>query len=334
MTTAPSLIGAHDRAPVQCESTTQAARSGSRIADSAGFASTYGIASARAKVVRLAAPSSARLDALNREKGEIVPKRVLLRGGHVLSMDPRDRRHLRRRRPDRGRPDRRGRRRARGRRRGGHRRDELHRHPRLHRLAPSHLGDGDPRHRAGREPRRLLRHRARPARAGLPARGRVRRELPRLARGDRRRRDDAARLVAHQQHARACRRGDPRPARRAAARGLLLRQPEHVARRLVVHEHARGAGGHPSRPRPVLLERRRPAHARDGHAWPGLLHARGRPARLGARARRRRADQRARRNGALCRPFLDGQAARRARVCSARTRPTSTATTSPTRSSS
>ena len=37
--------------------------------------------------------------------------------------------------------------------------------------------------------------------------------------------------------------------RREPARRLLLRQPEHLARRLVVHEHARGARGHPARPR-------------------------------------------------------------------------------------
>ena len=142
-----------------------------------------------------------------------MPKRVLFRGGHVLSMDPaigdlyggdvlvEDDTHRGRRAVDRGR------------RRRGRRRDRVHRHPRVHRLAPAHVGDGDPRDRAGRQPRRLLRPRARPARAGLPARGRVRRQLPRLARGDRRRRDDAARLVAHQQHARALGRGDPRASR-------------------------------------------------------------------------------------------------------------------------
>ena len=46
---------------------------------------------------------------------------------------------------------------------------------------------------------------------------------------------------------------------------------------------ARGARGHPPRPRPVLLERRRPAHARDGHrAGPAILHARGRPRTTGS----------------------------------------------------
>ena len=47
-----------------------------------------------------------------------------------------------------------------------------------------------------------------------------------------------------------------RGARRGQApRRLLLRQPEHVALGLVVRERARGAGGHPPRPRALLLER-------------------------------------------------------------------------------
>ena len=71
---------------------------------------------------------------------------------------------------------------------------------------------GDPRDRARRQPRRLLRPRPRPARPCVPARGRLRRQLPRLARGDRRGRDDAPRLVAHLEHAGALGRGDPRAA--------------------------------------------------------------------------------------------------------------------------
>ncbi len=119
---------------------------------------------------------------------------------------------LRRGRSRRGRLHRRRRARPRRSRSRGRRRDGQHRHARVHRLAPAHLGDRDPRDRTGREPRRVLRHRARPARAGLPPRGRVRGQLPGLAGGDRRRRHDAPRLVAHLEHARARRRGDPRAA--------------------------------------------------------------------------------------------------------------------------
>ncbi len=146
----------------------------------------------------------------------------------------------------------------------------------------------------------------------LPARGRLRRQLPRLARGDRRRRDDAPRLVAHQQHARARRRGDPRPRRTrgcAPSTATATRTPRSPTGGTT--SDARVARGHPPRPRPVLLERRRADHARDGHARAGLLHARGREARLGARARRRRADQRPRRHGPVRRPLLDGLAAER-----------------------
>ena len=64
---------------------------------------------------------------------------------------------------------------------------------------------------------------------------------------------------------------------------LLLWQPEHLPRRLVVHEHPEGAGGHPPRARQVLLERRRADDTRDGHPGPRLLHPGGRAARLGAR---------------------------------------------------
>ena len=123
--------------------------------------------------------------------------------------------------------------------------------------------------------------------------------------------------------------------RRAAARRLLLRQPEHARSSAWWYdERARGARGHPPRARALLLERRRPDDARDGHPRPRLLQAGGRQARLGARPRRRSADQRPRRHGPLRRPVLDGLAAERAGPARARTRPTSTATTSPTRSSS
>ena len=76
------------------------------------------------------------------------------------------------------------------------------------------------------------------------------------------------------------------------ARRLLPRQPEHLARRVVVRQRARGARGHPPHPRALLLERRRADHARDGHARPRLLQARGRAATTGssrARSARRSA---------------------------------------------
>ncbi len=123
-------------------------------------------------------------------------------------------------------------------------------------------------------------------------------------------------------------------ARRAPARRLLLRQPEHDPRRLVVHEHAQVARGHPPRARPVLLERR-PACSRS--RWARAAPASARPRSSGttgsspATSERRSAS-----TSAWARTpdgLLDGLAARASSTCSARTRRTSTATTSRTRSS-
>ena len=109
--------------------------------------------------------------------------------------------------------------------------------------------------------RPLLRGHARQGRRPLPPRGRSHRRLRRLARGAQRRRHDAARLVAHQQHARSLRRCDPGSEGRRHPRDLRARRPDR--RRVVVVQRARAPGGHPPHPRHLLLVRRRPDHARD-----------------------------------------------------------------------
>ena len=98
----------------------------------------------------------------------------------------------------------------------------------------------------------------------LPPRGRLHRQLRRLARGAQRRRHDAARLVAHQQHARPLRRGGPRAPGRRHPRRLRARHADR--RRVVDAERAEPPGGHPAHPRDVLLLRRPAAHARDGRS--------------------------------------------------------------------
>ena len=60
----------------------------------------------------------------------------------------------------------------------------------------------------------------------LPARGRPHRQLRRVPRGDERGRDDAARLVAHQQHARPLGCSHPGPEGRRHPRGLRARHPD------------------------------------------------------------------------------------------------------------
>ena len=263
-----------------------------------------------------------------------MPKRVLLRGGHVLSMDPPlgdlyggdvliedDRIAAVGHELDAGDAE-------------IDRRVRLHRHPGLHRLAPAHVGDGDPRHRARRQPRRLLRPRPRPARAGLPA---ARTSTPGNYLGSLEAIDagvttllDWSHINNTPEHADEAIRG---LARRAPARRLLLRQPEHVPRRLVVHERAEGARGHPPRPRPVLLERRRADDARDGHARPRLLHRRRSSGTTGsspATSARRSASTSA---WAPMQAASRWSAARTRWACSTPTRRTSTATTSPTTSS-
>ena len=209
---------------------------------------------------------------------------------------PRGRRHRARRGPRRGREDRRDRARPRslGRRAGRRHRDDRHAGVRRH--AQAHVADARPRRPSVVHARPLLRRDARPGRRLLPPRGRAHRRLRRLAGGAQRRRDDAARLVAHQQHARPLRRGDPGAEGRGHPRRL---RPRHAdGRRVVVVQRARAPRRHPPDPRDVLLVRRRPDHARDGGAPARQRDARRREARLGARARARDPHQRARRHAA------------------------------------
>ena len=79
-----------------------------------------------------------------------------------------------------------------------------------------------------------------------------------------RRRHDAARLVAHQQHARPLRCRDPGAQGRRHPRRLRARHADR--RRVVDAERAGPPRGHPADPRDVLLLRRRPHHPRDGRS--------------------------------------------------------------------
>ena len=83
---------------------------------------------------------------------------------------------------------------------------------------PPHLADGDARHLRGLDAARLLPRHPAPDLERLRARGRLRRQLRRRARGARLRRHDAARLLPLPELARACRRGGARAARRGRAR--------------------------------------------------------------------------------------------------------------------
>ncbi len=177
---------------------------------------------------------------------------------------PHGRRHPAGRRPRRGREDRRCRARPRSLRRRAGRRHRDDRHAGVRRHAQAHVADARPRRPSVVHPRPLLRRDARAGRRLLPPRGRAHRRLRRLAGGAQRRRDDAARLVAHQQHARPLRRGDPGAEGRGHPRRL---RPRHAdGQRVVVVQRARAPRRHPPHPRDVLLVRRRPDHARDGGA--------------------------------------------------------------------
>ena len=143
----------------------------------------------------------------------------------------------RRRRPPERRRARRGWRHRRGRpqprrlRRGADRRDRNDRDAGLRGHAPAHLADARPRRAPELHARPLLRCHARQRRRPLSARGRAHRRLRGRARGAERRRHDAARLVAHQQHARSLGRGDPGAEGRGHPRRL---RPRDADRRGVV----------------------------------------------------------------------------------------------------
>ncbi len=184
--------------------------------------------------------------------------------------------------------------------------------PGLHRLAPAHVGDGDPRDCARRQPRRLLRPRPRPA---CPAyrpedvyAGNYLGSLEAIDAGvttvldwshisnTPEHADEAIRGLRDARLRAVYCYGNPNTSLADWWYTSTLEAPEDIRR---VRDR-------------VLLERRRPADAGDGYPWPRLLHPGGRPPRLGPRPRRWRADQRSRRNGAVCRAFLDGEATRRA----------------------
>ena len=222
--------------------------------------------------------------------------RLLIRNGFVVSMDPgvgdipngdvlvEDG------------ADRRGRTRPRGVRCGADRRDRHDRDARVRRQPPAHVADAGPRRPPKLHARPLLRGHARPGRRLLPSGGRVHRRLRRRARGAQRRRHDAARLVAHQQHARPLGRGDPGAEGCRHPRGLRQRHAD--GRGVVDDERAEPSGRHPADPRDVLLVGRRAAHPCHGRAPARQRERRRCEARLGAGARARDHDQRPRRDAA------------------------------------
>ena len=142
---------------------------------------------------------------------------------------PRHRRDPERRPPRRGRRHRGGRPRPRRIRRGEDRRDGDDRHAGLRGHAPAHVADAGARRPPVLHARQLLRRRARQRRRSLPPRGRAHRQLRRLARGDQRRRDHAARLVPHQQHARPLGRRRPRAEGRGHPGDLRARRARRAA---------------------------------------------------------------------------------------------------------
>ena len=187
-----------------------------------------------------------------------------------------------------------------------------------------------------RHARRLLRRDPGHLRARSTGREDVYASQPRrLAGVPQRRHHHAGRLVAHQQHARAPRRRDPRPAGDRDPRPVRLRQREHLAGRLLVREQDR----HPGRrrtpgPRHLLLLRRRAAHHGAGHPRARLLRRRRGARRVGAGPRARHPDHRARRRWAGWPAGSAWSSSSTTSACSARTPPTSTAATSATRSGS
>ena len=123
----------------------------------------------------------------------------------------------------------------------------------------------------------------------------------RVARGAQRRDHDAARLVAHQQHARALRRGDRGPDRRGHPRRVRARRPRSAT--------DWWAYSRPEHPEDIRRIRKQYFSSDDqlltlahGGARARQHDAGGRAARLGARARPRDPDQRPRRHAADGRP--------------------------------
>ena len=135
------------------------------------------------------------------------------------------------------------------------------------------MGGGDPRLRAQRHARRLLRRGARHVRAGLQAGGRLREQPGRLAGVPQRRHHDAGRLVAHQQHAGTPGRRDPARSRRpASGRSTPTAAPTRrwqkywFSAQIADPRRRRTAG-----PRDVLPLQRRPDHDGARHPRPRVL---------------------------------------------------------------
>ena len=89
-----------------------------------------------------------------------------------------------------------------------HRCPQSHRHAGLRRYSPAYLADARAWRAAQLHARSVLRRHAGQHRHPVSRRRRLHREPDGSARGDQRRHHHSARLVARQQHAGACRRGD------------------------------------------------------------------------------------------------------------------------------
>ena len=194
-------------------------------------------------------------------------KRVLIRCGWLVTLDPDDRRLQGRRasvqrQPDRGRGPQPRRDRRRDDRR--HRQD---RHAGPGQRAHAHLGNGAARHRRGVDVGRLFQAHAPQSRDALQARGQLPRQPDRRAGPDRRRRHHPGRLVPQHHHARARRARGRRPRSTAAsARCSRTAPPSRSAAESAhaVHPRAASARAHRGAAQGPAGERRRPRHARHG----------------------------------------------------------------------
>lgn len=143
----------------------------------------------------------------------------------------------------------------------------------------------------------------------------------------------ARRLVPHQQHARAPGRGDPGPHGDRHPRTVRLRQRQHLPRRLLVREQDRDPGRRRTPcPHRVLRLGRRPAHPGPRHPRPRFLRQRRRHLGVGPRPRSGHPDHRARGHGTAHAAASGWSSSSTTSDCSAPTPPTSTAATSARRS--
>ena len=150
-------------------------------------------------------------------------KRVLIKCGWLVTLDPGDRRYQGRRTAVRGNTHRGRRPQPRRHRRRDDRRLRQDRDAGPGQRPHAHLGDGAARHRRGMDVGRLFQARASQPGDALQARGQLRRQPDGRAGPDRRRRHHAGRLVPQHHHARARRARGRRPGRQRHPRGVRAR---------------------------------------------------------------------------------------------------------------